>query len=557
SAEQLAAAEGAIDGTELLELAGLIKLIVEEALVPVPEGSTSLMLLTADGEGETNAVAIQSLLQANGLTDADGELLTAVSERLQAAVAATLEDDALAIDFDAEALVGTIVRNAPVQPGWVTVGGEVFDLAADGTGSGYPIVSNLSPDPIGAEFVAGEGFAFAPGSSFIWSVDDNGDLLFTYPDRRISLLQNIDLDNVVEAFGFDEEVADFLRAAQADGRWSPGPEELGFRRVGERAQILLQGGQHMLVRIYHLSEYDLDALFTELQWPGELPVGVTSFASDRWLRKVESASAVAPPGSGDTLALPLVLSPRDPNVSQIVTGYGHDVFTLQAGGVTTAGLLGGDVYDWRVEDNALVFTSPGAEYRYRFLTTVGDLDYVLVDIQRGEDELVRVAEWAARAGDGRESFADQLAQALPTYWQTGINLSSSNARADDGRIEFSFVRGYVFREDGASASVSPGSYPQCIEDAGAACFFRNQDATWSAVGTRIVQTQQSGSVLRRREWEVLGYTPGGRAVVLEWVVDPGIGNEWAGFPNLNTSQLSRLDAYPDAWEDALNEGFSF
>ncbi|MEO0425670.1 MAG: putative Ig domain-containing protein [Pseudomonadota bacterium] len=552
TSQELDDAEAAIPAEELLEVAGIIKLIVEEALVPIPEDATTLSVLSATAEGETSMSTLGALLEANGLTDSAGELLAEIRERVDAAVADTLDDEALSIAFTEDAVLGSTVWTAPLVPGWVPVSGGVFDLDADGTGSTYEALS------LGGDFVTGDEPYVIDTVPFTWAIDEGGDLVVTYDDNSTSFFVFIDSVSVVESWGFDESVGEFLREAEEDGRYIPSQQEVVSTVVAQRSQILLRSTVQTLVRRFQTANYSLDTLLTELGWPGELPRADISSESDLNIRSGNTGSLSALPGAGDSVLLPIVITAQHPRiVTPATTGYASDLFTLAASGQAT-GLLGQAAYTWSIDGDQLVLANDEDTYRYRVITAVDDLQLYMVDMERAGQPLVRQSLWGAIGLGGAELFVDDLVQELPTYWQAGFALPDANNFDDMGRLDFTQIFGYAFREDGISTRIfSSGLYPDCVEDPNIACYTTDIDWAWTVDGSRIVRTQL-GSFFRERDWEVVSYTPDGRAVMLEYaLIDFGDGPDWFIFPRLNTQSLDRLDDYPDAWADALEEGFDF
>ena len=465
--------------------------------------------------------------------------------------------DAQGTTLDEEMITGTVVWTARPQPGWVPYIGEVGDFAADNTGVYY------GSTIVGSAFVEGPTFTF-DREPFTWSIEGDT-LVVLFDDFTEEFFVFLDPVTVVQTYGFDQAVGDFLQLAVDEGRWDPfaQQEEVSFVITEQRSRELPDPVAGTLVEREERAFYSIDELLTRLEWPGELPQGPVVSTAERLL---VDADQVRPrpalvPRPGQSIALPLVLSPQDPRVPQMVTGFGQDLHTLQADGTTSPGLLSGVAYNWRPTANrGLRLSAPGVNYLYKPLASVGDTEFWLVTIVRNGEPLVRQAQWAARVGQGGASLANDLPQELPTYWQAGLTLSDADQWLEDGRIEFASIFGYPFRGDGISTRVFTSPYPDCLGLNGDPCYFLDIDWFWSATGTRIVRTQDNGSFLRERQWEVLRYTPGGRAVVLEFAVADFSGTglpEWFIFPRLNTLQLYSLDEWPDAWQDALDEGLEF
>jgi hypothetical protein len=117
SAEELRNAETSVDATELLQLAALIKLIVDDPEYTLPEGETSLLAFVSNPE------AVAAYLE------------TVPQEDLDAAVASILQDSNLVAGFAAADIPSRYYAIPAAQPGYLARQGQILEFdSTDGSG---------------------------------------------------------------------------------------------------------------------------------------------------------------------------------------------------------------------------------------------------------------------------------------------------------------------------------------------------------------------------------------------------------------------------------------
>jgi hypothetical protein len=544
SEAELAASENAISPDRLLTTAGLIKLIVDEGLIAIPEDSTLLDILTSDEEGVTSSDVLGGLLVDNGLADENGELLPEVMARLDAAIESTLADDALRVPLTVETLVGQTVWTEPTARNRLPGGGSVYELLEDGTGAVYAL-----------DYAAGREQLQSSRKALTWSIDDNGRVEIVFDDWILSVFTIVDADYLA-SLGFGDEVVEFVRQAEEEGRLQQSQVQLVYNYDRARVRALSATPATMLVQGEFDLSYSIDALLKELGWVGEPPRARFVEEIEQIILRVDAYERLAPVTAGEAWAVPVLSTPLRDVVGVPQEVFSHELFTLDEDGMSGTGLLGGDVYAWSVDEEGDLVLSSGPDaysYEYRRILGGNGFDYTLVTVTDAEGIVSRRADWVARVSEGGEELAGDLVRALPSYWQAGTSLYFADAYLDDGRLDPQSVFGYTFSEDGTSSRIFGGRYPACLagEDA---CFTLDPGWQWMADGTRISRVQ-TVSTFRERLWEVLSYDAETGAVVLEWgVIDFGDGLEWFVFPRLNPLEPADLDAVPEAYQDALEAG---
>jgi hypothetical protein len=560
--EVLFDAEAAIPGDELLETAGLIKLIVDQGLLPVPEGETTLSVLQDPAGAATSREVIEALLAANALLGADGELLESVAQALTAAVEATRADPALAIRLTADDVLGTTLWMEAAAPDWLPQGSAVH-LAADGTGVAYDAAV------IGAPLADSPGEVQLPATALTWSVNEAGELVLEFASKTATFFIGPSGTALVEEYGFSETVGAFIDQAIADQRFTGVQIVITATTRSRRVAALAATPGRTLVESVDTIEYQIDETLLDLGWSAPLPrPEATVTGTSVVTNPATMASAVTPPAAGETWALPTIYEVIDPRVQGGAdTGLGPDVYTLQADGTTSAGRLGQQVHDWRVDDTGiLTLTSGDSTWTYQLVDQVGDLYLAAVAYAVDGQVRYRGGRWVVKANGDNALFAEDLPQALPLFWQAAYGLVPSRTYLDDGRPEPAAVFGYTFTADGRSARLN-GAVPDCLSDDTVGCFAPGDAGlvwSWSEVpGPRIVRTLQASPAftLRERSWEVLSYRRSdNRALMVEWAIiefaSGGAGPEVFIFPRINGHVLLDLSIWPEEYQDALDSGLA-
>jgi hypothetical protein len=551
-AEALRNAEAGIEPAELLDTAGIIKLIVDEGAIAVPEGETTLSLLRSDSADVSNQDAIDTLLAGAGLVDDAGALTPEFRAALDAAIENTLADGAVLGRFTPAMLTGSTIWTVAMHPGWVPGRGTVVDFADDGSGVSWEKAVNA---------VSGfGGFSLDDAAAaFSWTIED-GTLQISYPDYRTPLEFSFGQE-LVTTYGFDQSVADFIDAEAAAGHLSPALQYPLMRRVVSGTVSLISsvpghGSEPGLAQVRSTIEleYDIDDLLETLPaWHGELPRGHGTQKSDQvmYMPPLPNALADAPPAAGDAWAVPVIYTPVDAQLSIAPTPNLYpDLLTLEDGGMTSTGTAGAGSYAWSVAADGLVLESGDERYVYTPIETDGYVYFGLVSHYTDDRLDLRYAQWMARADGTGSELAGDLVQDLPLYWQAGLSAGAQSQFRDDGLLDLIWVFGYTFHADGTNERVVADTTGTCLEVDTASCF-RRDGSLWSTTidDDTIVRDRQT-SYNETRTWKVLSYAPGGRAVVLEWQrSDFFLDGSWELTipPRLNMLELTDLRDWPEEY----------
>ncbi len=547
NASELVLAEAATDIDELLDLAALIKLIVDDGLITVPADETVLDLLTSSTAGTTNLSHVQSLLAQNGLLGTDGEPVASLRDALDQMIELTLVDSAVAGAIEASALAGTTVWVEPTYPGRLPIAGEVVDFASNGSGVAYPDAYQRLSFLFGQQTVDPNDVA----EPFAWSITD-GRLRMVFDAYSFESFEFMgpSFDPLVTDYGFDQVVVDFLEQAYNDGLIFDLQVPILTEYVARSVTLIDSVGDKLQVRIANEQQHSIDNYLLNLGWPGALPRGETvdSYTSLVDPQGVITRSAAAPPATAETWAVPTLYPPDEaPLAAPAAEGLYIDLFTLDAGGTTAPGALSQQVFQWSSSAEGLTFQSGQASWTFTPLSMNSDLYFGLVTYRLGGSIVFRTAQWMAKANSNIPQLANDLVQAPPLFWSAGLGATAASSYLPDGRLDPRRVFGYQFLDGTEMARV----YDQGLDEEP----MISREPTpwlWSTPGSDIVLERFTAENLRHRRWRVLDYTQGGRAVLLERDFIQLDAEPWDVLigPRLNMIELQDLRAWPEALGNA-------
>ncbi len=481
-------------------------------------------------------------------------ILSIVALAVSTAVSAKPESaQAGAVDWPV--LNGTTIWTEQAQPGWVPGFGAVLDFEAGGTGVSYETLTPFAE--LGDPATIPEPFTWtATGSTLEIVYDDFSSVSFpgvSYPYDVFSV-----------AYGFDQAVVDFLNLAFENGQIVEPffQVQLTSRTVSSSRVLNDEQNDRGGVSSTVVTENSIDELLTSLNWPGALPRGVVTTEAEQlvYLPGAITNGLPTPPAQGERWAVPHVYEPLDPRVTETAPpGWYVDLFTLEAAGQSSDGVLSQRGFTWSVSADGLVFESGNERYTHTPIETDGSNYFALTTYSVDGEVQLRGAGWIATDDGTGATLAPDLVQPIPEYWQAGINAWRAQVYRPNGQLMPSQVFGYSLADDATSFRLFAGT-DNCLNDEFDPCFVREDPVfawTWSAAGDTIVRDLQipDFQIERTRTWTVLRYLPGGRATVFEraiWKFGDGPFT-FVIRPRLNTLALTDLSSWPEEWANA--EGF--
>ncbi|MEM9386774.1 MAG: putative Ig domain-containing protein [Pseudomonadota bacterium] len=546
------AAEQSIPTNRLLEVAGLIKLINDEGLLPIAADQTSLSLLRSPADAtERNATRLYRLLQENGLADGDGQLLGDLQARVDEAISSTLSDTSLSIEVTAEEWVGDSLWVSATRVGSVGARGEIYALAEDGTGRWYEDLDSL--------------FAVLPEGDLeplrqrrlSWRIQEGGDLRLEYPDADLEVSFSEDIGNVAE-FGFPQEVVDFL-AGEFD---PPLPTRITFfaRIDAETVEIGSRTANRLAVRRTRQFNYEIDDFLIELDFPGPLPRAPITVVETLQILLPGGASVEPFPAvAGDAWALPVIYTPSVPRLDTADPALAVDLIALGADGTTTEGLYGAASHSWQVNATGELELSLGDRtYRYRLVQRGRQFDLVLLSIFDAEQLAGRALVRAVRADEVRTWPTEQLVATQPAYWQDGLQLLGAQQYGFDGLLLAEQVDGYLLGPAAAGRFGIVGSaVPECFEFA-FPCFTLDDGWLYGVAEGRLAFVDTTAFSVRENAWELVRYDDQAEvATIIEYGVTDLDGEgpvEFSDYPRLNSLERGDLSSFMEAYERTISLG---
>lgn len=547
----LFAAEFAAPSEELVELASLIKLVVDEALLPVTPAETSLGLFLSDDPAVANREVIAQVLANAGLADASGEFTQELQINLDSVTEVILSDASFDSAFTPDDLQEIIVSHRPLLPGDIASWATVYKFNDDGSGTEYPYVSS-------AGFVEGEEFS-VPTSAIQWAINNDGTLVVER--TTTSFFGFVDTVEELEALGFSDEVIAFYN------EFITSSVSVNLVTTSKHFKPTAQTPQSWNVLITETGYYEIDGSLLPRGWQGELPRPEAQVLRNQVLLRTEVALEHAEPvaSAGDSVALRIIMSPLDDRVPGPHSGFGVDLFTLLDNGTTTDGLISGSAFNWVGRaDGTLLLENSNVRYIYTPLLANSERQLVLVTIERpGIESQYTITDAVVRDENPEMFISDLPSLPIPEYWQAGINNTRSIAYSDNGMLRPEYIFGHNFRADGTNTRVFGGiEYPACLDDDSrySPCFFLEiPQWNWFSFGSRV-ELQRTSTISHARQWEVLRYDAAAKsAVVIEWStilfqVSSDSEWQWWFFPRINWFSPMDLRDYPVEYQQALDAG---
>jgi hypothetical protein len=481
SEEELRNAETSVDATELLLLAALIKLIVDDPDYSLPEGETSLLAFISNPE------AVAAYLE------------TVPQEDLDAAVASILQDSNLVAGFAAADIPSRYYAIPAAQPGYLARQGQILEFN-NADGSGRLLDYNQ---------VAGQPIS----EPYTWTIADGRLVVnFTNPvaNDYFDTLSNTALFESL----LTEAERDRIRTANGDGGQIPIRANIldyTFTRVVDGVLVdsaSVEERGSIAVREFTLSD---GTTFTPT-----LPPFVQTSRSGRSLRasidvQAKPFAAICPGAEGATCVpgtwlANLLYSPG------ILAGRGllaeapyGDVVTFLEDGNLTGVLSGLSGASWTVDgDGALVISyASGWQQKVQIVDTLGIEFGVFSELSRGDD---RYATYTinVKAADAFVLDNDYLANDAGKFWNGEINSwipDRMRWNADGTRTLSSYFGWQFFAAGNTAVNVQRVSLQDCDGD-GQQDDIRASLATseWEQAGSGVAIPRSGGVGARLRTW---------------------------------------------------------
>ncbi len=475
SDDEMETAEKSIDGDKLLEIAAVIKVVLDNPDHDLPEGFDSVLDFVSDTEAYNEFVA-----EVTSENPEDNALTQAMDQ--------IVNDPALVQGFTQEGIASVYYSTFPAAPGFLSRGGDRYEFSNDGTGT-----------------VANEGGS----AEFSWSIE-NGELEVTY-DEPLEYYTYFAVDGVLEP----AVAAQWYEATNGWGQIGAfiSEESVKFTR-------LVDGNIIDTVSFEMNAERVFDMLDTGVSAPSE-----TEWLSNgRLLLRDADASMPLPIVAADleqTWAADSYyeyeVASFDGPVSQ--TSYAGDLFQFVEGGTGVA-LLSGRAFTWALENNSvrLNFDDETSQLVQK-IDEAGDLSAFALRTFDSEGDLLAFSYNFGTWQDESDALtAGRVVTEAGHHWATFVN--GWFAEFWDGGV-FDYIAGsgfgWEFNQDGTATNVSffyDGLDEDGDGDAEEVMDLRGS-GTWSIGADGVLAlTRHCPNDCRRREWLGLQAT-GDEIIVME------------------------------------------
>jgi len=418
------------------------------------------------------------------------------------------------IPFTADMVTGTTLWSEPSETNRLAgiVAGHTF--AANGTGVSYE-------NTLG--FRSGQAYGDI-SEGFTWSID-GGLLNVNFTNFVSSEAVGIfaDYSDLVTIYGMPQSVADFFQ-----NLWDSGAigTELQLERalISRSARVLANNVGVLDASVTTVAQYNMDAELLANGWTGALPDGSLQSSTDSQVVYTPAALAAAPGqvvAAGDTWAVPFVFSPQDPTVPSQPAAYVVDALTFNANGSTSVGRLSNEFFTWANSGSTLVLNAGNEQHRIKSIGSIGAQHLALAEYYINGVLALVSGQLIAQADNSGSALAGDLINVDPITWQAGLNIWQADRYRSNGIIKPEWGFGYQFPNAIMAGRVTgfAAGDPNCAGTT-TGCFAKEGTPLWdfSSNGNMITRARDFAGTLRTRTWEVLSYTPGGRAIVLESAV---------------------------------------
>jgi len=402
NAEELLAAQGAVNPTTLLELAAVIKLIIDDPDYDLPEGSESITDFASNEEAYNTFV---DEVEAN-----DPGALDEMVDQI-------LADEDL-VESNTE-IPRFYIRTAPTKPGYIAQGSAGFVFNDDGTG-----------EALSASFTE-EG----TNTTYTWTIDNAGfiDMDFASPLISVSYPSIYDATDDATIIGAYEA----LNQSQAEATYS---------RDGLRFKVISKGQFNDVVQInetftvtYTPIEYDgvtyqIPSETLDVDTPASFINGDQIVFTD-----LEPADVIG------TIAMPLI---ADFDASADYRIFAFDYVTINADNTFSAE-ISGETGTWDISDDSSLNLYYGdAQSNVELVEYSNGVWGAIVGGETEAGSVVADYTWVAKMEEGAAFDDEALITAADEVWFAAINawaLSSWDAATDQPRVD-SFY-GWQYQDD--------------------------------------------------------------------------------------------------------------
>lgn len=558
SEEEFSKLVGEITTEELIETAGFIKLLVDNADFKIPEGKTVLSILeaeTVEGEESTTKDAIEAYLVASKLVDEKGEPTKAFEDALEVAVEATISDPNVVEQFSTDNIADKVMIDLyGAKDGWNEYSGTGLNFSTDGTGKSYSFQNNSNG-------IAGE-------SNFTWTIVE-GSLNVVYLDGfyESTVYISFPYEDLVSEYGFAQSVVDELVTAYNAGLVNEHLElEMTSGNSTERSVLLASTSTSYQVNV--TGEYFTQLTLPEVidvEWTNATPRTTEAFSRNQIL--VHTPNSAFMGKTIDDLAGDWVLNfdatVTDYNNLEEMTEVMSDLVTIK-GSVADAEFAK-QQFTASLIEGVLVLTNESVTYKFTPFNSEGKGHLAKIEKWLDNELEFVVARQIAKFDDSHTTLTENLVTELPQFQAAFINGSLEDSW-DGDKLNFLDIWGYQFLADGTlNRGINGIDGQDSWDDFDIDHFLLGDNRwTWDTKGRQVNMYQVDEWRERHRTWEVISVDEQGRALVFEHSVngwdrdkDGDIEENEIGQyirPRINTIMLDDLSRWEKEWQNTVDLG---
>lgn len=547
---------GEITTKELIETAGFIKLLVDNADFKIPEGKTVLSVLeaeTVEEEEFTTKDAIEAYLVANKLVDEKGEPTKTYEYALEVAVEATISDPNVVEKFNIDNIANKVMIDLyGAKDSWNERLGTGFNFSADGTGKNY----SYQNKNIG---MAGE-------RNFTWTIVE-GSLNIVYLDgfKESTIYISFPYERLVIEYGVAQSVVDELVTAYNSDL------------VNEHLELKMIEGdstEHSVLLASTSSSYQVNVTgesFTELTLPDDVkwidatPRTTKIFSRNQIL--VHSPKSAFMDKTIDDLEGDWVLNfdatVTDSSSLEEVTEVMGDVVTIKDEIATLK--LANQQFTASLIEGVLVLTNKNITYKFTPFSSEGMGHLAKIEKWLDNELEFVLARQIAPFDDSYSVLTENLVTELPKVHLAFFNGSNEDDW-DGDKLKFLDIFGYQFLANG---KLNKGIYGVDGKYTGDELdvdyfFLGNDQWTWHSKGRQVNLDMDDNMRERHRTWEVISVDDKGRALIFEHSIrgsdrdrDGDVEEDEIGQfirPRINTIMLDDLSRWEKEWKNTVDLG---
>ncbi len=539
--QDLQTLEQALGGEEVINLASVIKLIIDHPDYTLAEGETTLSVLNA--ENSTPQEQVQQFLTAVGAIGEDGQVSQEYQAAFDAAVAATLSDDTVIPGFTAEMLVGTNFVSQKVQPGQAVWYASGLIVNADGSGFYSQSVAGVQTS-----------------SDLSWTIE-HGALDLTVAAYHTTSGVSVMSERLQTDFGFSQALTDFLHQKYQDGALTDSYIEVMSKTTKINYQLITQNqGQIEVSNTATINNHLDSSLLQQLGWTGvdEKPQISHINYQTMYLHSGTPTVNLEQSDISGVWALPMLNEWKSYfDNGEILTQSHQNLVTL---GTNFNIVREGEVLEgvsWQKTAQGFELADDQDRIHYQLMIDHGYF-YSTIVSEYHNDQLSHITiRPIVKQSYQLDQMSDFLITQLPQFILSGFNAWQATHFNSDNKLKDHTLFGYLINNDGSMDNLFPWQSDALCKNSAKACVVQfDIYSGWSVATNNIelVGTHNANGGFRSRMWYPLAIS-NGRLSVLEYEImhqqpDPTLEDSYRIMPRINTLMVEDLNDWSALWQNS-------